>query len=165
MIPFAKSDPTKPAWTRESYENEMADRIVSAAATMRHANNECGRIQNNKLSMFDCRRDPDWRYWDGQRGSAANEICLLARGMGQLGYDTDPKALGAFLREKYHALLRNLYARAKGDPAVPADAPIPIRMVHDSWLEGLNLPETLALAPAIWKSYLDEHASKNSGRA
>ena len=141
-----KKTTTDPAWTRTGYEYEMADRIVANAATIRHANQECARIENRMISMAAARREPDWRFWDGRRGFCANEIILLVRGMQGYGYDTDAKTLGDFLAEKYRAMLRGGEAAKYG----------PIVYVPDGWLKDLKIPETLALAPRIWKDYLGQ---------
>ena len=138
----------EPAWTKEGYEYEMADRIVALAGRIRHANKECAAIENKTPAMFYCRKNPDWKYWNSERGGAACEINMLVKGMHKMGYTTDMKELGDFLSEKYRAMLRNEAAGAK---------PTPIRFVPDSWIKGLDLPEVLALAPQIWKSYVEMH--------
>lgn len=143
------------AWTKADYEYDMADRIVAACATLRHANKECSRIEKKSITLSACAGNPQWRYWDGQRGGAANEILVLLAGMRSLGYDTDPSNVGQFLRAKYHEMLRNEHAALT--PANPGEGNpqgrTPLRWIASTWIEGMNLPEVIAIAPAVLSRY------------
>lgn len=156
----------------EEFENKGADLLVHAAATMRHANNKCAEIQGRHLSMFECRKDKEWRYWDSQRGGAANRICLVIMQRRKAGLDCDPDRVGKYYQARYREMIRadrefDEFAKTHDAAAqmewIHANGwRIPTAYIPDGWLDGLDLPEALALAPAVWKSYLEEHAEKQS---
>lgn len=136
----------QPAWTRERYEYDMADRITAAAAAMRHASRKCGVIESKAITMSAVARDEVWRYWNARRALAANEITLCVRGMVAEGFDADPRALGEFLREKYREMLRNEREHLSGRRT-------PRVFVFDEWLKDLDIPEAIALAPNVIRNH------------
>ena len=140
-----------PAWTQESYLADMADRITARLATMRQADRELARLAG-EIPPDEIRKSPDYRRWDSRRAGAANDVLICVRGMAQMGYDTDPASLGILLRDEYRKLLRNLRDNNGG--------PIPATYVPDTWLEGLNHAELLALARGVWLEYTSTHKAE-----
>ena len=142
------------AWSREAYEYGLADRVVSEAASLRHANQKCAEIEARSEAAagttraFAVRSDKDWTFWNAQRAGAANQLVLLARGAESIGLDATPRALGELAMERYRAMIRNERSGREPAPAV---------YVPDEWLKSLDAPEILALAPRIWRTYLDAH--------
>ena len=147
----ATSTEPAPAWTQETYLADMADRITARLATMRQADRELARLAG-EIPPAEIRKSPEYRRWDLRRACAANDVLIYVRGMGQMGYDTDPARLGILLRDEYRQLLRNLRDNSGG--------PIPTTYVPDTWLEGLNHAELLALARGVWLEYMNAHKAE-----
>lgn len=141
-------------WSREDYEYDLADRVVSEAASLRHANQRCAEIESRSekaagtTRAFAVRSDKDWMFWNAQRAGAANQLVLLARAAESIGIDAAPGALGELAMARYRSMIRN--GRDGREPA-------PAVYVPDGWLKSLDVPEILALAPRIWRTYLDAH--------
>ena len=146
----AATPTTPPAWTQEDYEYDMADRIVCAAATIRHACHMCSTIESVNS---DFRLDEGWRFWNAERGNAANLIVILLRSMRQMGLDTDPQNLGKLLTERYRDMLRA--EAGKSDCGH-----MTLRYVPTGWLDNLQLHEYIAQAQTILQDYLAQFSAE-----